>query len=146
VRDHSRIDNDCGAVRGCFHGFVASRSKTDTFKALDSGTFCIRVEKELVQAGVENTPGVGWRILVTDSTGITNSFFTDQQGTTGSQICELAAGSYTVEEEIVRGYTQVGVFLNGMPVSSTSVLVTLGSGSVSGDQTVVFVNRRLTGS
>jgi hypothetical protein len=63
---------------------------------------------------------------VTDSTGITNSFFTDQQGTTGSQICELAAGSYRVEEEIVRGYT-------------------LGSGSVSGDQTVVFVNLRLTG-
>lgn len=146
VGDLSRIDNDCGAVRGCFHGFVASRSKTDTFKAHDSGTFCITVEKELVQAGAENIPGVGWRILVTDSTGITNSFFTDQQGTTGSQICELAPGSYRVEEEIVHGYTQVGVFLNGMPVSSTSVLVTLGSGSVSGDQTVLFVNRRLAGS
>ena len=145
VGDLSRIDNDCGAVRGCFHGFLASRSKTDTFKAHDSGTFCITVEKELVQAGVENIPGVGWRILVTDSSGITNSFFTDQQGTTGSQICELAPGSYTVEEEIVHGYTQAGVFLNGMPVSRTSVLVTLGSGSVSGDQTVLFVNRTLTG-
>jgi hypothetical protein len=132
-------------VPGCFHGFVASRSKTDTFKAQDSTAFCITVEKDLVQSGAENIPGVGWRILVTDSTGITNSFFTDEQGTTGGQICELAPGSYTVEEEFVQGYTQVGVFLNGVPVSSSSVLITLGSGSVSGDQTVLFVNRKAIG-
>jgi hypothetical protein len=108
--DLSRIDNDCGAVRGCFHGFVASRSKTDTFKTYDSGTFCIRVKKELVHAGVENTPGVGWRILVTDSSGITNSFFTDQQGTTGSQICKLAPGSYSVEEETSKKGPASGAF------------------------------------
>jgi hypothetical protein len=32
-------------------------TSTDTFKAHDSGTFCIRVEQELVQAGGETIPG-----------------------------------------------------------------------------------------
>jgi hypothetical protein len=147
VGDASAVDNDCSAVPGCFHGFVASRSKTDTFKAQDTtGTFCITVEKQLVQPGADNIPGVGWRMLVTDSSGGTNSYFTDQHGTTGSQICQLTPGSYTVEEEVVPGYRQVDVFLNGVPVSSSSVLVTLGSGGVSGDQTVLFVNAEGAGS
>jgi hypothetical protein len=33
------------------------------------------------------------------------------------------------------------VYLNGQQIASTSVLVTLGSGSVIGDQTVLFVNQ-----
>ena len=147
VGDSSRVANDCSAVPGCFHGFLASRSKTDTFKAQDSSsTSCITVEKQLVQIGADNAPGIGWKILVTDSAGSTNSYFTDEQGTTGGQICELTPGSYTVQEEIVPRYIQVGVFLNGAPVSSSSVLVTVGSGSVSGDQTVLFVNEALGGS
>jgi hypothetical protein len=39
------------------------------------------------------------------------------------------------------GYAQVAVYLNGQQILSTSVLVTLGSGNVIGDQTVLFVNR-----
>ena len=56
-------------------------------------------------------------------------------------ICGLAAGSYTVAEQMTNGYEQAAVYLNGQQIDSTSVLVTLGSGNVSGDQTVLFVNQ-----
>jgi hypothetical protein len=39
------------------------------------------------------------------------------------------------------GYKQIAVYLNGQQIDSTSVLVTLGSGNVIGDQTVLFVNQ-----
>jgi hypothetical protein len=144
VGDPSLVDNDCGGASGCFHGFRTSRSKTDNFKAHEqtssNPTACIRVEKQLAFAGTESTfPGPSWKILVTDSAGVVSTFFTDEQGSTASQICGLAAGSYTVEEEMQERFTQVGVALNGQPVSGPSVLVTLGAGDV-GDQTVVFVN------
>lgn len=138
--DESRVDNDCSAVPGCFHGFIASRSKTDSFKAQNSTTYCVRVDKEIATAGADNTPGAGWKILVTDSIGITSTYYTDEQGSTGDQICGLTAGSYTVEEEMQPGYTQIGLYLNGQPLGSTSLIVTLGSGNVTGDQTVLFVN------
>jgi hypothetical protein len=140
--DPTRVDNDCSTVPGCFHGFIASRSKTDTFKAQDSTrTFCIKVDKQLVQPGGELTPGGNWQVFVTDSYGSTNAYYTNEQGTTGGQICGLAAGSYTIGEEMPDGYKQVAVYLNGQQIDSTSVLVTLGSGNVTGDQTVLFMNQ-----
>jgi hypothetical protein len=141
VGDASRVENDCSAIPGCFHGFIASRSKTDAFKAQDSRTYCLKVDKQIAFPGMENTPGVSWKILVTDSIGITNTYYTDANGTTAGQICGLTAGSYTVEEEMQGGYAQVGVYLNGAPISSSSVLVTLGSGAFAGDQNVLFVNQ-----
>jgi hypothetical protein len=62
-------------------------------------------------------------------------------GTTDAQICGLTAGSYTVAEQMPNGYRQVAVYLNGQQIDGASVLVTLGSGNVIGDQTVLFVNR-----
>ena len=142
--DPTRVANDCSAVPGCFHGFIASRSKTDAFKtaaASSSRTFCIKVDKQLLQANGETAPGANWQISVTDSIGSTNAYFTNELGTTDAQICGLTAGSYTVAEQMPTGYTQVAVYLNGQQVGSTSVLVTLGSGSVLGDQSVLFVNQ-----
>jgi len=140
--DVTKVDNDCGGgVPGCFHGFLASRSKTDIFKAKDAPTFCIRAQKQLVDPATGTSPGAGWKILVTDSTGVTNNFTTDAQGSTGDQICGLTTGSYMVAEENQDGYTQIGVELNGQPIDSSSVLVTLGTGKVTGDQTVLFINQ-----
>jgi hypothetical protein len=141
--DPTRVANDCRNVPGCFHGFIASRSKTDIFRtAQDSSrTFCIKVDKQLMQANAETTPGGNWQIFVTDSIGSTNAYFTNELGSTDAQICGLTAGSYTVAEQMPTGYTQVAVYLNGQQVNSTSALVTLGSGNVSGDQTVLFVNQ-----
>ena len=142
--DPTRVANDCRGVPGCFHGFIASRSKTDTFKAAAQGssrTFCIKVDKQLAQANGETTPGGNWQIFVTDSIGTTNVYFTNELGTTDAQICGLTAGSYTVAEQMPNGYTQIAAYLNGQQITSASVLVTLGSGNVIGDQTVLFVNQ-----
>ena len=141
--DPTRVANDCSAVPGCFHGFIASRSKTDTFKAAQasSRTFCIKVDKQLMQVDGETTPGGNWQIFVTDSIGSTNAYFTNELGTTDAQICGLTAGSYTVAEQMPNGYRQIAAYLNGQQIDSTSVLVTLGSGNVIGDQTVLFVNQ-----
>jgi hypothetical protein len=147
VGDPNRVDNDCGGSPGCFHGFLSSRSKTDNFKANDddaAATMCIRVEKQLRQElSSPSLPGANWQIFVTDSLGATNTFFTNDQGTTGDQLCSLTPGSYTISEEMREGFVQLGVELNGSPVDSSSVLVTLGSGTVTGDQTVIFINREL---
>ena len=145
--DPTRVTNDCRAIPGCFHGFLASRSKTDTFKIAQGGsrTFCIKVDKQLAQVNGETTPGGNWQIFVTDSIGTTNAYFTNELGTTDSQICGLTAGSYTVAEQMPNGYTQIAAYLNGQQIASTSILVTLGSGTVSGDQTVLFVNQARNG-
>jgi hypothetical protein len=142
--DPTRVANDCRKVPGCFHGFLASRSKTDSFKVAQGTTtrsFCIKVDKQLAPFNGETTPGANWQIFVTDSIGTTNAYFTNELGTTDNQICGLMAGSYTVAEQIPNGYTQIAAYLNGQQIASTSILVTLGSGNVSGDQTVLFVNR-----
>jgi hypothetical protein len=141
--DPTRVANECRAVPGCFHGFIASRSKTDTFKAAQdsSRTFCIKVDKQLVQVDGQTTPGGNWQIFVTDSSGSTNAYFTNELGTTDAQICGLTAGSYTVAEQMPNEYRQIAVYLNGQQIDSTSVLVSLGSGNVNGDQTVLFVNQ-----
>ena len=144
VGDASLVDNACVGVQGCYHGFRASRSKTDNFKARETtstGTnACIKVEKQLIFAGVDTPfPGPNWKILVTDSAGVVSTYFTDELGSTGSQICGLPAGNYTVAEEIQPRFTQIGVLLNGVPVSGPTVQVTLDA-SVTTDQTVVFVN------
>src|SRR6185295_17865141 len=67
--------------------------------------------------------------------------FHNELGTTDAQICGLTAGSYTVAEQMPNGYRQIAAYLNGQQIDSTSVRVTLGSGDVIGDQTVLFVNQ-----
>ena len=143
--DPTRVTNNCRNVPGCFNGFFASRSKTDTFKvaqgSTSSRTYCIKVDKQLLQVNGETTPGGNWQMFVTDSIGTTNAYFTNELGTTDNQICGLTAGSYTVAEQMPTGYTQIAAYLNGQQIATTSILVTLGSGNVSGDQTVLFVNQ-----
>ena len=146
--DINSVDNNCGGGRGapgCFHGFFASRSKTDNFKVKDVPTLCIRVYKELLDNKTGTAPAPGWQILVTDPLGVTNIAYTDDNGSTGDYFCNLTSGTYLVEEVNPSGYTPVGVQLNGQTVSGSSVAVTLGSGKVKGDQSVLFINE-LTGT
>src|SRR5262249_16892722 len=106
------VDNSCGSgkgIPGCFHGFIASRSKTDNFKVKDATTFCIEVHKEIVDKKTGSSPGASWEIHVTDELGVTNVFFTDDSGSTDEQICGLTSGNYTVSEVIPDGFTQLGV-------------------------------------
>jgi hypothetical protein len=143
VGDVNQKGGDCGtgkAAAGCFFGFIASRSKTDNFKVKDSLTYCIDVRKEIVDKKEGSIPGASWEIQVTDALKVTNTFYTDEAGSTDDQICGLTAGTYTVSEVIPEGYTQLGVELNGVAVNTSSATVVLGSGKLKGDQTVLFIN------
>ena len=109
VGNPDNVDNDCGS--GCFHGFLPSQSKTDNFKATTAtSTFCLTVQKQVIQGDGTPTAGVNWKITVTDPLGVDNTYFT---GATGQlQVCGLAPGSYTVTEDL-NGMTQVGLIVNG---------------------------------
>jgi hypothetical protein len=148
VGNVNAVDNDCGgtgknAIPGCFHGFIASRSKTDNFKVKDAATYCIYAYKELVDKKYGSAPGAGWQINVTDSLGVTNSFYTDSAGGTGDQICGLTAGDYIVSEVQQDGFTPFGVEVNGVAISSDFASITLGRNK--GNPTVLFINE-YTGS
>jgi hypothetical protein len=114
--DPTQVDNPCG--NGCFHGFLPSKSKTDNFKA-KSGTvtFCVTVQKEVLQADGSFARTANWRMTVTDPLGVMNDYFTDASGQL--TVCGLAPGSYTVGESTEgtpdwpHGYTVVGLVVNG---------------------------------
>jgi hypothetical protein len=118
VGDPLSVDNDCGG--GCFHGFVAAKSKTDNFKAKPSTpTFCLTIKKEFPDGLGGFTPVEGWLISVTDSVGVTNPFYTDTNGQV--QICGLGAGAYVVTEDMSIGFEVIGLNVNGvdLPVDTT---------------------------
>jgi hypothetical protein len=113
VGDPTKVDNVCG--NGCSHGFVSSTSKSDNFKVQATvPTFCLSVAKQIVDYSGGITPGLGWPILLTDPSGVTNNFFTNSRSGTLS-ICGLVAGSYTVVED-PRNMEVIGLVLDGTPL------------------------------
>jgi hypothetical protein len=113
VGDPAKVDNDCG--NGCFHGFLPAKSKTDNFKArAGTATFCLTVNKQIQQAGGPFIPASNWGITVTDSLGVSNTYFTDVAGQ--AMVCGLTEGAYTVTEVVEPGYELVGLIVNGVPV------------------------------
>ena len=111
VGDSSSVDNDCG--KGCFHGFIPAKSKTDNFKAKPSApTFCLTLRKEVDDGLGGFAPAEGWLMNVTDPVGATNGFFTDANGEV--KICGLAAGAYTVTEDLPLGFDVIGLIVNGV--------------------------------
>lgn len=107
--DPALVDNACG--KGCYHGFVPSKSKTDNFKVVaTTATFCLTVWKQLMNDGGTFDPGTHWPMQLTDSYGVTNNFFTND--TDGSVTkCGLVAGTYTVAE--VDQSSVAGLKVNG---------------------------------
>jgi hypothetical protein len=97
VGNTSNVDNPCG--NGCSHGFLASQSKTDNFRAqaAAAATFCLTLQKQLNTVGVL-TPLPGWIFEVTDPAGVTNHFTTDSTGQV--MVCQLVAGTYSVTEDL----------------------------------------------
>jgi len=107
VGDPTKVDNSCGT--GCFHGFVPSATKTDNFKInFAAGTFCLTVKK------VDDTsmPVAGWPFSVIDTVGVTNGYFTDQNGI--FSLCGQVPGAYTVSED--PGSIIIGLTVNGTPL------------------------------
>lgn len=109
VGDPLSVDSDCG--NGCFHGFVPSKSKTDNFKAQPSTpTFCLTIEKQLADGLGGFAPREGWLMYVTDPLSATNPYYTDGDGQV--EVCGLAAGAYTVTEDLPEGFNVVGLIVN----------------------------------
>jgi hypothetical protein len=122
VGDATIVDNACS--NGCFHGFLASKSKTDNFKIRPTtATFCLTVIKQLVDSTGGIAPGTGWPIQVFDSsTGVTNTYSTGADGSYSD--CTLVAGTYTVTESLFVGtdnYNVVGLQVNGATLPPQSV-------------------------
>ena len=113
-------------------GFIASRSKTDTFKAAQdsSRTFCIKVDKQLVHVNGRQRPaGTGrpwWR---TRSAVQAALFWPKAAGTPAFQIIAGARRGWLRADKVSpSGGTQIAVYLNEITDQCTSVLVTLGFG------------------
>lgn len=135
--DPTLVDNSCG--NGCFHGFVASKSKTDNFKvAPTTATFCLTVFKKLVDSNGVVTPGVSWPMQITDNLGVVNGFITKTDGS--ATICPLVAGTYTVEELPVPGYKVVGLQVNEAVLPAQSIYSFLWSTKSPNPFVVVFQN------
>ncbi len=109
VGNPALVDN--GWSPGYFHGFIPARSKTDNFKVGNkTATFCLSVQK-LIFDGKGTSPGVNWRIDVTDELGVVNSYFTDQKSGELT-VCDLVQGSYTVTENLPAGWEVIGLVFN----------------------------------
>jgi hypothetical protein len=119
VGNSANVDNACSS--GCYHGFLASKSKTDNFKVVpNAATFCLSVMKQMVATDGTISPGTNWPMHVTDAFGSVNNYFTNASD--GSlTVCSLVAGTYTVAEDVLAGTYVVGLKVNGtaMPVQSS---------------------------
>ncbi len=107
------VDNPCSG--GCFHGFVASTSKTDNFTLGPS--FCLTIQKQFSESDGSLIPGVGWEFDVTDTVGVVNPYFTDDSGQV--KVCGLTAGAYTVAEDPFASV--VGLVVNGVTLPPSTI-------------------------
>lgn len=138
VGDPTAVDNSCG--NGCFHGFIPARSKTDNFKVGEkTPTFCINVEKWIRTDKGGSVPGPNWEISVTDSLGVTNMYFTDDNGFV--EVCGLTAGTYTVSETQMDGYLVWTTVVNGQSVAPTTSVDLMWTPGKDDPQTVSFTNQ-----
>jgi len=113
VGNPALVDNPCSG--GCFHGFVASTSKTDNFNL--GPTFCLTLQKQFLLDDNSLIPGVAWEFDVTDSVGVVNSYFTDGAGRL--KVCGLTAGAYTVAES-PEAFV-VALVVNGVNVPTSTI-------------------------
>ena len=139
VGDPTLVDNICG--KGCFHGFVPSKSKTDNFKVVPTtATFCLKVVKQVANGDGTFSPRSKWQMQLTDNTLTTNSLlFTDTDGSVTQ--CALVAGSYTVEEILLTGSSVVGLQVNGAVLPAQSVYSFLWTTKSPNPFVVVFQNQ-----
>ncbi len=142
VGDPGLVDN--GYSPGYFHGFIPARSKTDNFKVkAKEATFCLTVNKVILDFKGFPSPGANWMITLMDPLGGTNNFNTDANGTV--KICALTAGGYTVTESLTDSqgntYHVVGLVVNGVSQSPSEVY-SFNWTPGKPDQNVTFYNSR----
>jgi hypothetical protein len=110
----------------CFHGFVASESKTAVFRVRPAAPppptpgACLTIRKDLAPTeGAPFVPAEGWEMTVSDPLGTDNVFDTDENGEV--QVCDLVDGSYVVSEERRPNTRVVGLIVNDQELLPESV-------------------------
>lgn len=110
--------------RRCFHGFMASESKTTVFRVKDvtppPAGACLTITSEVAPSeGADFDPAVGWDITVTDPLGTENNLQTDSNGRV--RVCDLVDGRYVVTQEQPPNTGVVALFVNGLDVLPDSI-------------------------
>lgn len=125
VGNPNAVDNPCRG--GCFHGFVASTSKTDNFKVKGgAGGACLEMLKiiDVNGNGYGDIPDdylVNWPVTITDPLGTTNTFWT---GTVKEcTFNQLVPGLYTVTENPATNYEVTLNILDGSYLRNPDVTV-----------------------
>lgn len=138
-------DNPNRCRRKCFHGFVASDSKTAVFRVKESepeptpSGDCLTIRKDLSPGGgLPFAPFEGWEITVTDPLGTENVFNTDENGEV--EVCDLVDGLYVVNEETRPNIGVVGLFVDGLDLLPDTVYSFSWNAS-RGSVSVVFQNQ-----
>ena len=104
--DPNKVDNRCS--NGCFHGFVASQSKTDNFKVKGgAAAACLEVLKVYDIDGNGNgdigvDPLIAWPVTIVDPLGSSNTFYTGYEKE--CTFAQLVPGLYTLVEGTVPGW------------------------------------------
>jgi hypothetical protein len=121
VGNPANVDNPCG--NGCFHGFVASQSKTDNFKALaaPAATFCLTVQKQFNDGSATYADLLGWGITITDALGVTNQYTTDSSSGQVN-LCQLPVGTYTITENPIGPVTNSCYFDGALQTTLNGVV------------------------
>jgi hypothetical protein len=110
--------------RRCFHGFMASESKTTVFRVKEAAppppSACLTVTSQVAPLDSSDfAPAVGWDITVTDPLGTENNLVTDSSGEV--KVCDLVDGRYVVTQEQEPNTMVIGLFVNGLEFLPDSV-------------------------
>jgi hypothetical protein len=137
--DEEKVDNP-----GKFHGFIPRYSKTDNFKvklAPEIPELEICKFEDLNGNGMfdEGEPSMAsWIIIVTDPLGVTNNYWTGEDGCV--VIDAPVYGTYIIEEELPEGWNVTATIVNDEYVEPTNIVEVTVSRKNGNLYTVTFGN------
>ncbi len=131
---------------GYFHGFVPSAAKTDNFKLDETSTPCepptLLVKKfdDVNGDGEwgEDEPELSWKVYTIDVLGVEDAKYTPVL------VTEPNAGIWSVEEDLVSGWEQTSLSIDGVPTTVDYIVDLLVAGECGEFHDVVFGNHQVT--
>jgi archaellum component FlaF (FlaF/FlaG flagellin family) len=143
--DPTKVDN--GYKPGYFHGFIPRYSKTDNFKVKQRGRQPETPEVEICKFEDTNGNGVwdaneptisSWMITVTDPLGISNDYYTDDDGCV--TIYAPMDGDYVITETVLSDWSVTATIVDGTYITPTDSVTISVNAKTSVEYTVTFGN------
>jgi hypothetical protein len=114
-----------------FHGFIPAFSKTDNFKVkykrpVETPMLKVCKFEDVNGNGLldaSEPPIKNWEIRITDTTTVTNIYFTDDNGCV--EVMVPVDGNYIVQEIVQTGWATTATYLNGNPLATPTETVTV---------------------